>query len=84
MCIRDRYKAPLIINDNVQFAMEIDADGVHLGQDDMDPETARKLLGPDKIIGVTAKTVEQAKTAERKGADYLDVYKRQVFDRIWK
>ena len=65
------YKAPLIINDNVQFAMEIDADGVHLGQDDMDPETARKLLGPDKIIGVTAKTVEQAKTAERKGADYL-------------
>lgn len=65
------YKAPLIINDNVQFAMEIDADGVHLGQDDMDPEKARKLLGPDKIIGVTAKTVEQAKTAERKGADYL-------------
>lgn len=65
------YRAPLIINDNVQFAMEIDADGVHLGQDDMDPETARKLLGPDKIIGVTAKTVEQAKTAERKGADYL-------------
>ena len=59
------YKAPLIINDNVQFAIEIDADGVHLGQDDMDPETARKLLGPDKIIGVTAKT------AERKGADYL-------------
>lgn len=65
------YKAPLIINDNVQFAMEIDADGVHLGQDDMDPQTARKLLGPDKIIGVTAKTVEQARTAERKGADYL-------------
>lgn len=55
----------------MQFAIEIDADGVHLGQDDMDPETARKLLGPDKIIGVTAKTVEQAKTAERKGADYL-------------
>ena len=67
----EKYNVPLIINDNVQFAMEIDADGVHLGQDDMDPETARKLLGPDKIIGVTAKTVEQAKTAERKGADYL-------------
>ena len=67
----EKYNVPLIINDNVQFAIEIDADGVHLGQDDMDPETARKLLGPDKIIGVTAKTVEQAKTAERKGADYL-------------
>ena len=65
------YNAPLIINDNVQFALEIDADGVHLGQDDMDPAEARKLLGPDKIIGVTAKTVEQAKTAESKGADYL-------------
>lgn len=65
------YNAPLIINDNVQFALEIDADGVHLGQDDMDPLEARKLLGADKIIGVTAKTVEQAKTAESKGADYL-------------
>lgn len=65
------YNAPLIINDNVQFAMEIDADGVHVGQDDMDPADARRLLGPDKIIGVTAKTVEQAKTAESKGADYL-------------
>lgn len=65
------YNAPLIINDNVQFALEIDADGVHLGQDDMDPLEARKLLGPDKIIGVTAKTVEQAKIAKSKGADYL-------------
>lgn len=65
------HNAPLIINDNVQFALEIDADGVHLGQDDMDPAKARKLLGPNKIIGVTAKTVEQAKTAESKGADYL-------------
>lgn len=65
------YNAPLIINDNVQFALAIDADGVHLGQDDMDPAEARKLLGPDKIIGVTAKTVEQAKKAESNGADYL-------------
>ncbi|WP_455721928.1 thiamine phosphate synthase [Agathobacter sp.] len=65
------YNAPLIINDNVQFALDIDADGVHLGQDDMDPAEARKLLGSDKIIGVTAKTIEQAKTAESKGADYL-------------
>ena len=55
------HKVPLIINDNVQFAIDIDADGVHLGQDDMNPAEARKLLGADKIIGVTAKTVEQAK-----------------------
>ena len=65
------HKVPLIINDNVQFAIDIDADGVHLGQDDMNPAEARKLLGTDKIIGVTAKTVEQAKKAEADGADYL-------------
>ena len=59
------HKVPLIINDNVQFAIDIAADGVNLGQDD------RKLLGTDKIIGVTAKTVEQAKRAEADGADYL-------------
>ena len=80
MCIRDsleikrichEHKVPLIINDNVQFAIDIAADGVHLGQDDMNPAEARKLLGTDKIIGVTAKTVEQAKRAEADGADYL-------------
>ena len=65
------HKVPLIINDNVQFAIDIDADGVHLGQDDMNPAEARKLLGTDKIIGVTAKTVEQAKKAQADGADYL-------------
>lgn len=65
------HKVPLIINDNVQFAIDIDADGVHLGQDDMNPAKARMLLGTDKIIGVTAKTVEQAKRAEADGADYL-------------
>mgnify|MGYP002533654069 CR=1 FL=1 len=71
------HKVPLIINDNVQFAIDIDADGVHLGQDDMNPAEARKLLGTDKIIGVTAKTVEQAKRvaeaviAYNDGADYL-------------
>lgn len=65
------HKVPLIINDNVQFAIDIDADGVHLGQDDMNPAEARKLLGADKIIGVTAKTVEQAKKAQADGADYL-------------
>ena len=65
------HKVPFIINDNVQFAIDIAADGVHLGQDDMNPAEARKLLGTDKIIGVTAKTVEQAKRAEADGADYL-------------
>ena len=65
------HKVPLIINDNVQFAIDIAADGVHLGQDDLNPAEARKLLGTDKIIGVTAKTVEQAKRAEADGADYL-------------
>lgn len=63
----------LLINDNVMLAKEVNADGVHLGQDDMDPAEARKLLGADKIIGVTAKTVEQAVRAENAGADYLGV-----------
>lgn len=63
----------LLINDNVALAKEVNADGVHLGQDDMDPAEARKLLGPDIIIGVTAKTIEQAVRAENAGADYLGV-----------
>ena len=63
--------ATFIINDNVQLTKEIDADGVHLGQSDMNPAEARKVLGKDKIIGVTAKTVGQAKEAEAAGADYL-------------
>ncbi|MCH5210773.1 MAG: thiamine phosphate synthase [Oscillospiraceae bacterium] len=66
-----RYNVPLIINDNVYAAKEADADGVHLGQNDMSPSEAREILGNDKIIGVTAKTVEQAKKAESDGADYL-------------
>ena len=66
-----RYKVPLIINDNVELALELDADGVHVGQSDLEAQKARKILGEDKIIGVTAKTVEQAKAAEAAGADYL-------------
>lgn len=62
---------PLIINDDVEVALEADADGVHVGQKDMDVPTVRKKLGKGKIIGVTAKTVEQALLAERQGADYL-------------
>ena len=65
------YKVPLIINDNVALAKRINADGVHIGQSDMQLVNARELLGNDKIIGVTAKTVEQAKEAEASGADYL-------------
>ena len=65
------YKVPLIINDNVVLAKRINAVGVHIGQSDMQLMTARQLLGDEKIIGVTAKTVQQAKDAEKAGADYL-------------
>ena len=65
------YHVPLLINDNVRLAKKIDADGVHIGQSDMEMRQARELLGRDKIIGVTAKTVEQAKEAEIAGATYL-------------
>ena len=66
-----RYGVPLIINDNVELAMEVDAGGVHVGQEDMDARDVRGLIGPDKILGVTAKTVEQAQRAQLAGADYL-------------
>ena len=66
-----RYSVPLIINDNVEIARLSDADGVHVGQSDMQAKDVRALLGADKIIGVTAKTVEQALLAQEMGADYL-------------
>lgn len=66
-----KYQVPFLINDNVELAIEIGADGVHLGQSDMDVAKARQILGRDAIIGATAKTVLQAKTAQEKGADYL-------------
>ena len=62
---------PLIINDRIDLALALDADGVHLGQEDMPIDAARKLLGPQKIIGASVCTVEEAKIAERLGADYL-------------
>lgn len=65
------YHVPFIVNDNVELAKSIGADGVHIGQSDMELTRARELLGQDAIIGVTAKTVEQAKAAEAGGADYL-------------
>ena len=67
---RERH-VPFIVNDNVDIAKAMDADGVHVGQDDMDAGLARRLLGPDRILGVTAKTVEQARKACAQGADYL-------------
>ena len=66
-----KYNVNLIINDNVALAAKVGADGVHIGQSDMGVEKARAILGKEKIIGVTAKTVEQAKAAEAAGADYL-------------
>ncbi len=68
-----KYHVPLVINDNVDIAVEMDADGVHVGQSDMEAGDVRAKLGPDKIIGVTARTVEQAVLAEKRGADYLGV-----------
>lgn len=70
-CLCGRYGAPLIINDNVKVALESGADGVHVGQEDCPAGEIRKIAGKDFIIGVTAKTVLQAKKAEADGADYL-------------
>ena len=69
--IADRYNIPFVIDDDIYAAKEADADGVHIGQSDADYQTARKLLGPDKIIGMTAPSVELAKKAESMGADYI-------------
>lgn len=65
------FGVPLIINDSADVCLASGADGVHLGQNDMPLKEARRLLGPDKIIGITAKTVEQAIAAEKGGADYI-------------
>jgi thiamine-phosphate pyrophosphorylase len=64
---------PLIVNDRVDVALAIDAEGVHVGQDDMPAALARRLIGPDRILGVSAATVEEARQAQRDGADYLGV-----------
>ncbi len=66
-----KYNVPLIINDNVEVALACGADGVHLGQSDTGIAKARQILGNSKIIGATAKTIEQAKKAQKDGADYL-------------
>jgi len=67
------YDRPLIINDRLDIAMVTEADGLHLGQNDLPAEAARKLLGPGRILGVSASSVEEALAAEQAGADYLGV-----------
>lgn len=69
--ITDKYSVPLIVDDNVEVAKRVDSAGVHLGQSDMSVKEARKILGDKKIIGATAKTLEQAEKAYLEGADYL-------------
>lgn len=71
--IAREYHVPFVINDNVEVALAMDADGVHVGQDDMASDEVRRLIGPDKILGVSAGNVEEAKLAEANGADYLGV-----------
>lgn len=69
--ITEKYNVPLIINDRVDVALAINADGVHVGQSDMPCDITRKLIGPDKILGVSAHNIEEAKKAQKDGANYL-------------
>ena len=71
--ITNKYNIPLIINDNVEVALACKADGVHIGQDDMNIKEARKILGNNAIIGVSATNLQEAIEAEKNGADYLGV-----------
>lgn len=71
--ITDKYKIPFVINDNIEAAIKVRADGVHVGQSDRDAGDARALIGEDKILGVSVQNVEQALLAEKQGADYLGV-----------
>ncbi len=71
--ITDKYNIPFVINDNVDIAAAVDADGAHIGQSDEEINDAREKLGPDKIIGLSAGTVEEALKAEKNGADYIGV-----------
>ncbi|MGI5931296.1 MAG: thiamine phosphate synthase [Eubacterium sp.] len=68
-----RYQVPFVVDDDVDLALETDADGVHVGQNDMEAGNVREKLGPDKILGVSAHTVEEAVLAQKRGADYLGV-----------
>ena len=71
--ITDKYGVPFVINDNVEIAKEIDADGVHVGQSDTEAKRAREILGKDKIIGISAGNLKEAIDAEKNGADYIGI-----------
>ena len=68
-----KFNVPFIINDNVELAKKVDADGIHVGQNDMAAQDVRAIIGPDKILGVSTQTVEEALLAQKMGADYLGV-----------
>lgn len=68
-----KYHVPFVVNDSVEIAMECDADGVHVGQSDIKGRDIRAMIGPDKILGISAGTVEEAVAAEQAGADYIGV-----------
>ena len=71
--VTSRYNIPLIINDRLDIALAIDADGLHIGQKDLPASVARKILGKEKILGVSAATLQESLKAEKDGADYLGV-----------
>jgi len=71
--VTDKYNVPFVINDNIMVAKMADADGVHIGQSDMEAKKARQILGNDKIIGISAGNLEEALTAEKNGADYIGI-----------
>lgn len=68
-----KHKVPFVVNDSVEIALDIDADGVHVGQSDIKGRDIRALIGPDKILGISAGTVQEAIAAEKAGADYIGV-----------
>ncbi|MCM3761644.1 thiamine phosphate synthase [Alkalihalobacillus oceani] len=68
-----KYGVPFIVNDHIDVALAVDADGIHLGQDDLPLAEARNIVGPDKIIGISTHQIEEARAAEAEGADYIGV-----------
>lgn len=68
-----KYDIPLIINDHIDVALAVDADGIHIGQDDLPLEEARKIIGKNKIIGISTHEIEEAREAQKNGADYIGV-----------
>lgn len=71
--VTDKHDIPFVINDNIELAKQIDADGVHIGQEDMSVSEARSIICDDKILGVSARNIEEALSAQKDGADYLGI-----------